>query len=582
MDRALRARDGRRRHRLRLPDALSRRSHERDRRRRRAAFPMPTMLDRGVARLRLSRPPIIAEFQSRRRFSSIASWLKKGADQRRAARSRARRSNRADSATARSIPAFQVRNIAANGEVWTGAGTATHAHFPAARPASPATTGRPRTCAARRSACRTAGSTTTPAATCPARPRPGYPAWHDVETPVAKAVGPVEAAVVNHHGNRDSTNAFFVATLRPRVWIIPVWSSDHPGHDVLDRMYSPRLYPGPRDVFATNMIEANKIVIGPLLDRLASVAGPHRDSRRTRRRNLPGDHSRRCRGDVSRPEDVWSDRLAIDRSAGCIMLTGTADEHSPPVPDQRAARRPRRGGRVQRRAAIAIHARAAATHTGTPGAPPTFGTGAGVGPRGDAGDVRRGGEADAGDDDAGRAAAGRRLVARDRWRRTSSGAPARARWRIAPTPTRRPRSGIRCCRASRRRPSRDRFVRSTADGAPLPSSDDAIAFAPVTQLSRWIESRQLTSERLTNIYLESHRAARPEDPLRHHADARSRARAREGGRRRDRRRQVPRPAARHPVRREGPARHRRASRPPTAPSPSATACRRPTPRSCAG
>src|SRR5437870_4517569 len=50
-------------------------------------------------------------------------------------------------------------------------------------------------------------------------------------------------------------------------------------------------------------------------------------------------------------------------------------------------------------------------------------------------------------------------------------------------------------------PSRDQFVRSNADGAPLPSADDAIAFAPVTQLSRWIESRQLTSERLTNIYL---------------------------------------------------------------------------------
>jgi Asp-tRNA(Asn)/Glu-tRNA(Gln) amidotransferase A subunit family amidase len=49
--------------------------------------------------------------------------------------------------------------------------------------------------------------------------------------------------------------------------------------------------------------------------------------------------------------------------------------------------------------------------------------------------------------------------------------------------------------------SADKFVRSKADPAPLPSSDDAIAFAPVTQLSRWIESRQLTSERLTNIYL---------------------------------------------------------------------------------
>jgi Asp-tRNA(Asn)/Glu-tRNA(Gln) amidotransferase A subunit family amidase len=51
------------------------------------------------------------------------------------------------------------------------------------------------------------------------------------------------------------------------------------------------------------------------------------------------------------------------------------------------------------------------------------------------------------------------------------------------------------------RPSRDRFVRSPSERAPLPASDDAIAFAPVTQLSRWIESRQLSSERLTNIYL---------------------------------------------------------------------------------
>ncbi|HST52931.1 MAG TPA: amidase [Pyrinomonadaceae bacterium] len=50
-------------------------------------------------------------------------------------------------------------------------------------------------------------------------------------------------------------------------------------------------------------------------------------------------------------------------------------------------------------------------------------------------------------------------------------------------------------------PSTDRFVRSKDEGVPLPSSDDDIAFAPVAQLSRWIESRQLTSERLTNIYL---------------------------------------------------------------------------------
>jgi len=50
-------------------------------------------------------------------------------------------------------------------------------------------------------------------------------------------------------------------------------------------------------------------------------------------------------------------------------------------------------------------------------------------------------------------------------------------------------------------PARDRFVRSNAAPGPLPAGDEEIAYAPVTKLSRWIESRKLTSERLTQIYL---------------------------------------------------------------------------------
>ena len=45
------------------------------------------------------------------------------------------------------------------------------------------------------------------------------------------------------------------------------------------------------------------------------------------------------------------------------------------------------------------------------------------------------------------------------------------------------------------------FVRSEST-APLPAKDEDIAFAPVWQLSRWIESKQLTSTRLTEIYLD--------------------------------------------------------------------------------
>jgi Asp-tRNA(Asn)/Glu-tRNA(Gln) amidotransferase A subunit family amidase len=50
-------------------------------------------------------------------------------------------------------------------------------------------------------------------------------------------------------------------------------------------------------------------------------------------------------------------------------------------------------------------------------------------------------------------------------------------------------------------PARDVFVRTPLDPGPLPATDAEIAFAPVTRLSRWIETRKLTSERLTKIYL---------------------------------------------------------------------------------
>jgi Asp-tRNA(Asn)/Glu-tRNA(Gln) amidotransferase A subunit family amidase len=50
-------------------------------------------------------------------------------------------------------------------------------------------------------------------------------------------------------------------------------------------------------------------------------------------------------------------------------------------------------------------------------------------------------------------------------------------------------------------PPRDRVIRSNNDAGPLPASDEDIAFAPVTQLSRWIETRRLSSQKLTNLYL---------------------------------------------------------------------------------
>ncbi|MFZ1904760.1 MAG: amidase [Steroidobacteraceae bacterium] len=54
----------------------------------------------------------------------------------------------------------------------------------------------------------------------------------------------------------------------------------------------------------------------------------------------------------------------------------------------------------------------------------------------------------------------------------------------------------------KRYPPQRNFVRlSSAHEAPLPRDDSAIAYAPVTHLSNWIRTRQLTSARLTELYL---------------------------------------------------------------------------------
>jgi Asp-tRNA(Asn)/Glu-tRNA(Gln) amidotransferase A subunit family amidase len=62
------------------------------------------------------------------------------------------------------------------------------------------------------------------------------------------------------------------------------------------------------------------------------------------------------------------------------------------------------------------------------------------------------------------------------------------------------------------RPDAARFVTSARDAGPLPAADADIAYAPVWRLSRWIETRSLSSERLTRIYLE--RIARFDGALR--------------------------------------------------------------------
>ncbi len=109
-------------------------------------------------------------------------------------------------------------------------------------------------------------------------PQPSYfnmPDWYDVETVVAPVVGEVDVTTANHHANRDAMSEFYLSILKPRVIIQEVWSSDHPGHETLLRMTSKSIWPEERDLFATNMLEANKLVIGELLERSYQCTQSH-------------------------------------------------------------------------------------------------------------------------------------------------------------------------------------------------------------------------------------------------------------------------------------------------------------------
>jgi Asp-tRNA(Asn)/Glu-tRNA(Gln) amidotransferase A subunit family amidase len=136
----------------------------------------------------------------------------------------------------------------------------------------------------------------------------------------------------------------------------------------------------------------------------------------------------------------------------------------------------------------------------TPGAPPTFGTAPGVGPE----------VAPATFEEAERLmqvtlTPAERAQAAGSWRRSLAPLMERRTGprRVPLTDTVAPATRWNpLLVAPEAGPARDRFLRAGGDPGPLPGDDAAIAYAPVSRLSRWIESRKLTSERLTRIYLD--------------------------------------------------------------------------------
>ena len=169
-------------------------------------------------------------------------------------------------------PSFEVRNLVANGEVWTGVGTSTRHHFPPVSETPEEDWPNENQCSMAIRVSYGAFDWYT-GGDMPGRASPGYPAWQAIEIPVARAAGPVDAAVLNHHGWETATSEAFVRALRARVWIIPSRSAGNPSRWPVASVLSERLYPGARDVFALTLQEATRQILAPILDGLSSQQG---------------------------------------------------------------------------------------------------------------------------------------------------------------------------------------------------------------------------------------------------------------------------------------------------------------------
>lgn len=232
--------------------------------------PIARLLDRGWPDYRYLPPPADAMFTSYRRFAAVGTAAGRltmiGAQAGSATQIVPVR--KADAA----LP-FEVRVVAVNDRVWTGRGDTTKVRFPALESIPLREDWPDENMCSVALRIKYGRFDYFAGGDMPGYPVAGAAAWHDEETDLAKALGPTDVHVINHHGSLEAENPVWLATLRSRVMIVPAWAATHPSPDVLKRMLSPRLYPGPRDIFVTLFRESTKAAIGPRAFQVASAHG---------------------------------------------------------------------------------------------------------------------------------------------------------------------------------------------------------------------------------------------------------------------------------------------------------------------
>ncbi|KPP94454.1 ComEC/Rec2 family competence protein [Erythrobacter sp. HL-111] len=168
--------------------------------------------------------------------------------------------------------AWSLRTVASRGQVWTGEGSTTRDVFPARnkllRGDWPGENAMSAAFLLSYGPFRYfTGGDLTDWADAGTRP------WMNALTPAATAAGPVHVSTVPHHGMFDAASSGTIAALAARDWVISAWHASHPSLSTLERLFNPRIYPGPRDIYSTALHPAATLSMQRLTDRLASKVG---------------------------------------------------------------------------------------------------------------------------------------------------------------------------------------------------------------------------------------------------------------------------------------------------------------------
>ena len=167
-------------------------------------------------------------------------------------------------------PTFEIRNIAANGHVWTGVEDVERNYFIPTEQLSKNEWPDENQCsiAFRVSYGKFDYFT---GADLPAVTNSD---WQNLELPVGSVTGPVEACKSNHHMNYDAMGVTLLKALRPQVVIIHNRKAQQPDIEVLRRILSAtKAYPGKKDIFSTNFHPATAFVAYPNTEHMAAKQG---------------------------------------------------------------------------------------------------------------------------------------------------------------------------------------------------------------------------------------------------------------------------------------------------------------------